>query len=765
MAITDIIEESSMIEAGAPSIKYEGERPLKKQEMLMAGPDWYLKRMQLLMDEYGYDYDEAGEIAYDSDKYYEVIGIDPGGMGDESRNMDEEVVEEEGIMRAANGGMAIQSGVKNYEPSQMVSVPKEFRARKNSPNTHLAYITDDEAGILKALKPDTPHKGPRGIPNYDSFDAAGGYSNPDTGYSASSGGAGGGWQDSSRQDKEINKRWEQSNNQQKQQWNAQQEQIKLKQQQEQLQKQIAQQQQTQKVMDRRKKMGAKYVDQYISLDDPYGEKDDTEAMMDLFVNDPYREDGTQRSFLPTPVGMGLKLFEGPLKAGAKKTREFFSGPTKDIFGRDQKGVLAAGKFNYKGGPLTAERFSEMSLTEKNKAYKDYMSQRMSGQIDAYGNLAPGLRREQIKHRNADGTYTMREVIMGEKGGGGRDNYILPISSGGSGGGGSEEEVVEEEWEMPLAFRAEGGRVGKAYGGIMDKYTGRRAYGLGSIFKKVKKVFKSPLGKAALIGLGGWGLSKAGLFGSGGLGGVLSGIKSKGLGKYLSGISPGKIAAGIGGISLATALLTPPVDEDNDGYDDKTGFSVEEWRKKGAQGSRDVPLAFRAEGGDAESGLMMASAPDPMDERNSMMENLAREYFGKPLRLLNEEEIIQIEEMMDEMDPYGSKPMARPDRVMAQEGGLMDLGGMEKDYREDGGFVPIGGKEKADDVPARLSKNEFVFTADAVRNAGGGDVDKGAEVMYNVMKNLEAGGEVSEETQGLDGARQMFQTSQRLEEVL
>jgi hypothetical protein len=38
-------------------------------------------------------------------------------------------------------------------------------------------------------------------------------------------------------------------------------------------------------------------------------------------------------------------------------------------------------------------------------------------------------------------------------------------------------------------------------------------------------------------------------------------------------------------------------------------------------------------------------------------------------------------------------------------------------------------------------------------------------MYNVMKNLEAGGDVSEETQGLDGARQMFQTSQRLEEVL
>ena len=96
---------------------------------------------------------------------------------------------------------------------------------------------------------------------------------------------------------------------------------------------------------------------------------------------------------------------------------------------------------------------------------------------------------------------------------------------------------------------------------------------------------------------------------------------------------------------------------------------------------------------------------------------------------------------------------------------MDLGGQEKDYRDEGGFVALGGEERADDVPARLSKNEFVFTADAVRNAGGGDIDKGSEVMYNVMKNLEAGGDVSEETQGLDGAREMFQTSQRLEEVL
>ena len=94
-----------------------------------------------------------------------------------------------------------------------------------------------------------------------------------------------------------------------------------------------------------------------------------------------------------------------------------------------------------------------------------------------------------------------------------------------------------------------------------------------------------------------------------------------------------------------------------------------------------------------------------------------------------------------------------------------MDGKEKDYRETGGFVDMGRMEKADDVPARLSKNEFVFTADAVRNAGEGDIDKGAEVMYNMMKNLESGGEVSEDSQGLDGARAMFQTSQKLEGVM
>ena len=64
------------------------------------------------------------------------------------------------------------------------------------------------------------------------------------------------------------------------------------------------------------------------------------------------------------------------------------------------------------------------------------------------------------------------------------------------------------------------------------------------------------------------------------------------------------------------------------------------------------------------------------------------------------------------------------------------GVMERDYRDKGGFVPVGIKEKADDVPAMLSKNEFVMTANAVRGAGNGSIEKGAQRMYDTMKRLE-----------------------------
>ena len=189
------------------------------------------------------------------------------------------------------------------------------------------------------------------------------------------------------------------------------------------------------------------------------------------------------------------------------------------------------------------------------------------------------------------------------------------------------------------------------------------------------------------------------------------------------------------LSDLNTFNTPSSDEDQDDLNettqeqtqeeeaqalaDETGFSIEEARNAILARVRDdYKMDFRARGFKADGGIMRLGYQEGSKE------------------------------------PVAKKTMP-----------LLDMDGKEMDLREDGGFVPIGRMEKADDVPARLSKNEFVFTADAVRNAGEGDVDKGAEVMYNMMKNLEAGGDVSEESQGLEGARRMFQTSQRLEEVL
>ena len=89
-------------------------------------------------------------------------------------------------------------------------------------------------------------------------------------------------------------------------------------------------------------------------------------------------------------------------------------------------------------------------------------------------------------------------------------------------------------------------------------------------------------------------------------------------------------------------------------------------------------------------------------------------------------------------PETKKDGGRIGYAMGSEVPMRDNGAgtTELDYRNTGGFVPIGVKEKADDVPAMLSKNEFVFTADAVRAAGGGSVNKGAQKMYNLMKSLE-----------------------------
>jgi len=286
--------------------------------------------------------------------------------------------------------------------------------------------------------------------------------------------------------------------------------------------------------------------------------------------------------------------------------------------------------------------------------------------------------------------------------------------------------------------AEGGPAG----GIMDLETGRQMYGLGKLVKKitrgVKKIVKSPIGKAALFaapfafspaargaigsffGKGSFNPLKQLLTGNMLAPGEAPGIGLSKFGSMLSNIglvNPSTMALTGKGITsaISAASLLPLLgigtgdeteDEAKQLIADNTGLNFDELRPQG-------PLRFAANGGLMRLGYQEGSK-----------------------------------------EPVAKETMP-----------LLDMGGKEMDLREDGGFVPIGRMEKADDVPARLSKNEFVFTAEAVRNAGDGDIDKGSEVMYNMMKNLESGGDVSEESQGLEGARKMFQTSQRLEEVL
>jgi len=416
---------------------------------------------------------------------------------------------------------------------------------------------------------------------------------------------------------------------------------------------------------------------------------------------------------------------------------------------------------------------------------------------------------------------------------------------------------------------------------------RQPFFLGKIAKKigrgVKKVFKSPVGKAALLaggayfaptlwggakGLSGWkaGLgalrnkAAASLFGNVGgpanrygKPGIFSRAK-KGIGDF----GWGK-AALLGGGALATALPFMGGDEEEEVIDDwsVTPSSIANIRQMARD--RDPSLAFlpaanyvqsgfyAADGGIAQlangggaaeaqaeqmlkmeyqkyrnqGGTMsyqqfkmavlqqaqgqgpMAQGPTPQGFANGelvtdesmvaetpagimeenieevqgeptreQLEALALEIFQLRLEELDEEQLRTVYQIAMEQQPEAMAmqeediqfnpqmvqgQMAQPQ--MAAEGGIMNLGGMEKDYRQEGGFVPIGGKEKADDVPARLSKNEFVFTADAVRNAGGGDIDAGAEVMENMMNHLEAGGEISEESQGAQG---MYNNMKQLE---
>jgi len=142
---------------------------------------------------------------------------------------------------------------------------------------------------------------------------------------------------------------------------------------------------------------------------------------------------------------------------------------------------------------------------------------------------------------------------------------------------------------------------------------------------------------------------------------------------------------------------------------------------------DIPKDLSLE--DAIRTFRMLFERDPKD-----MEELLEFYKNRSLSEADSEEGI----MMAKNGGFMRKNFALGTRPTDQESGLGGLP-IEADMRYTGGFMPYGAVEKADDVPARLSKNEFVFTADAVRAAGGGSVEKGAQKMYNTMKQLEAQG--------------------------
>ena len=364
---------------------------------------------------------------------------------------------------------------------------------------------------------------------------------------------------------------------------------------------------------------------------------------------------------------------------------------------------------------------------------------------------------------------------------------------------------------------------RAGGGIMTLEEPRQGYFLGKIVKKakraVKKVVKSPVGKLALLGglgayaggLGPFANLKGAGFLRGAGSGLLSGLQSKEgfLGtignvfrvdgdptKGFSGLR--MLGGGLGAAAIAAPFL---MGGDEEEVEEETPFSetpesianiVNQARNQDSSlrflpPPKFVRNFYAADGGLAtmrpgySQGEMVEGIETVADDENMMMAGMGnvmklfeRDYGGFD-RAGFEDMLIQYEDsgaksrgikLMDFAIEFLGMvkkdiPVMDTDRVQAAEGGLMDMGGLEKDYRE-GGFVPIGGEEKADDVPARLSKNEFVFTADAVRSAGQGDIDKGAEVMQNMMDNLEAGGTISEESQGMNPAQEMFDQAQMLE---
>ncbi len=390
-------------------------------------------------------------------------------------------------------------------------------------------------------------------------------------------------------------------------------------------------------------------------------------------------------------------------------KSFLTGKTFDANLMKQASNLIAAR-------LGGKTLYDLSDSEQEALFDEVMDARLSGKTDAAGNLAPGFMFDaqgNIISTGNDGRDTEAERLA-----------LLAQAAN------QNQATTPEPAVDPTMFRFlnRGGMVEDAPmgTGIMDLEAARQMMFIGGIAKGIKKglkgvtraakkVFKSPFGKAALLA--------APFVMSGGGSGLFSGLKGKLLG--LRGVEE---FGGKAGLLKDLGLI-------------KGGFGEFGGLTAGGIGSL---IGITS---------LLAALQKPKEDQNFDLENYY-ETEGLSDFLANLGQRSRFLAEGGKAEPVAKKTMP-----------LLDLDGKEMDFRAEGGFVPIGRMEKADDVPARLSKNEFVFTADAVRNAGDGDVDKGAEVMYNTMKNLEAGGKVSEETQGLDGAKEMFQTAQRLEGVM
>jgi hypothetical protein len=181
------------------------------------------------------------------------------------------------------------------------------------------------------------------------------------------------------------------------------------------------------------------------------------------------------------------------------------------------------------------------------------------------------------------------------------------------------------------------------------------------------------------------------------------------------------------------------------------------------GVKNEPIATAnlAIGGIAELGVpdygQQMMDPNMMEQIKMMVESMQAQGMSK--EEMEQAVRMQVPNMSADMSMGYAEggPLGEMGTVMEEGEEMLDMNGMEKDYREEGGFVPIGEYEKKDDVPARLSVNEFVFTADAVRGAGDGDIDKGAERLQGIMKQLEQ--------QGRPEGMGMLDVSERLSEVV